>query len=143
MGFSRNSPQPPGWGYRISRGFSEDRISRGFRHFEWGYPGVQPLIRGYPGVNTNFIVRISRGFPFLGLDIQGVLKLEKSISSIGGLRFFSGNAQYNFCSVFKKHSVFALGWDFYCSWLNFSTGLLTEVDLTWPLIQGCSHQSLG
>ena len=44
---------------------------------------TQNLSLGHPG-----------GFPLLVLGIQGVLKLNKSISSIRGLRFFSGKAHF-------------------------------------------------
>ena len=88
----------PDWGYMIPRGFGHfewEYSGGGSNHKHWRYPGYQSriiediqginrLIRGYPGVSTKFIVRTSRGFPFSVLDIQGVLKLEKSISSIGG-----------------------------------------------------------
>ena len=123
MGFSRNSLQPPCWGYRTSRGFLENWISRGFRYFKSGYPGVKAyklkisrvsdqkyssISRG-PSLNQ----RISRawyqiyqsdfqGFLFLVLDIQGVLELEKSISSTGGVTVFFWKSPMNITKIIKK-----------------------------------------
>ena len=47
----------------------------------------------------------------------------------------------DFCLGCQKFSAFARGRDFHCSWLSFLTGLLTGVDLTGPLLRGCSHLS--